>query len=565
MALQFDPELLRTIANLPNDQAANAAKMQEAAQRAQLAPLQLQNLQQQTQEGQLNIQNAQAAQARAQLDQQHGQMIAQIFHETQTPDGQIDYDKAVPKILTIPNLNPASAKAYTDILSTERQGQASKATIAGEQAKTASENFSLSEKQQAKATKDAAYADWLDQNKLPKNGLNEQKFTRIYENAAAPPLKLSPGDTVAPPGTGQDATFTAPVKPKFEQKVGTLNGKPVTANYDPATGKVTDASGVDITAAFQPKEAQPSEFEATLADFSKHPELVAQFGSGPIGFDKYKAGQKLEQAAAGRTQVLNSLLPPEGETANPVAKAIAEYRLPPISPRSMATPAGAELMKQVMAANPEYDGTQFPNRSATRKAFTTGTQGQQINAMNTVIGHMDQMTSAIDALNHGNFTPGNAAYDWVRTTFGSSAVTNFDNIKGAVAGELGKVLKGVVTEGEIARVEKNIRDSGSPDQLRGAIDTNIPIIGSKLAALDYQYHQAMGAKDPFSALSPDSEAVLTKHGFDPAHPTLGKGATGGARANPLSVTTTDGMVHTFKDAASADGFTKAARAAGLLK
>ncbi len=357
-----------------------------------------------------------------------------------------------------------------------------------------------------------------------------QALGRLTALAGGPrPVKLfnaPEGSTTFDENRPAAPPIVTPPKQPMEEKIADswIAEHPVTNGHPSTLADFNEAN----------KSLKPSEFEATLADFGKHPELVKKFGAGPIGFDKYKAAQRLDQAAAGRAQILSSLAPAAGEIASPEAKAIAEYRLPPISPRSMATPAGKLLMDQVMAANPEYDGTQFPNRSATRKAFTSGTQGQQIIAMNTVLGHMDQMGPAIDALNHGNFVPGNEAYDTVRTMFGSNAVTNFDNIKGAVAGELGKVLKGVVTDAEINRVDKNIRDAGSPDQLRGAIDTNIPLIGSKLAALDYQYHQAMGAKDPFSALSPDSQAVLTKHGFDPAHPTLTKAAGSPTAAKPIT-------------------------------
>jgi hypothetical protein len=205
---------------------------------------------------------------------------------------------------------------------------------------------------------------------------------------------------------------------------------------------------------------------------------------------------------------------------------IAAYDEDPAKVTTMRSGQREKVMQWVNQYNPEYKADQFAIRRPTRQAFTTGTQGQQINAMNTALGHLDQIGNVIDALNHGSFVPGNQAYDWLRTTFGSDAVTNFNNIKGAVAGELGKVLKGVVTEGEIERMDKNIRTAGSPEQLRGAIKTNIPIMGSKLAALNYQYHQAMGPNDPFSALSPDSKRVLTKWGFNPEHPEVG-GAGGG--------------------------------------
>ncbi len=102
------------------------------------------------------------------------------------------------------------------------------------------------------------------------------------------------GATIA---TGMDTT-------SYEPKAGLLDGKPANAGFDKETNRyfVADAAGKqqDVTARFIPKEAQPSEFESTLADFMKHPDLVKRFGPDRIGFDKYKAQQKLDEAAAGR-------------------------------------------------------------------------------------------------------------------------------------------------------------------------------------------------------------------------------------------------------------------------
>jgi hypothetical protein len=210
---------------------------------------------------------------------------------------------------------------------------------------------------------------------------------------------------------------------------------------------------------------------------------------------------------------------------NPTAAAIASYQIPPPSARSLAAPAGQMLMRQVLASNPEYDATQFPNRQKTRIAWTSGTQGQQINAMNTAIGHLDQMSDAVAALGNTDTRIVNEARNWLRTSFGDPAVTNFNTLKTALTGELASVLKRTgATDSEIKQVESTVAAQNSPAQLAGYIKTNIPIMGSKLSALNYQYHQAMGEKDPFQALSPESKGVLQKYGFDPNNPRLQSGA-----------------------------------------
>lgn len=203
---------------------------------------------------------------------------------------------------------------------------------------------------------------------------------------------------------------------------------------------------------------------------------------------------------------------------------IANYEEDPTKVASMRGGMREQLTQWVNQVNPEYDAGLFTNRAPTRKAFTTGTQGQQINAINTAIGHIDQITKLGEKLGNGKFVPGNEFYNWARTTFGSDAVTNFDTLKGALAGEVASVLaKSGATVSGIAEAEKNVRAASSPQQLAGYVKTLLPVMGSKLNALNYQYHQAMGENDSFSALSPEAKSILQKNGFNP-NDTLGAGA-----------------------------------------
>lgn len=205
--------------------------------------------------------------------------------------------------------------------------------------------------------------------------------------------------------------------------------------------------------------------------------------------------------------------------------------LPSLGRGKAAAAERLELLNVAAARHPNADiagnKIDWANRKKTLQAFTTGTQGQQINAMNTAIGHLDQLGGAIADLGNGDIRAVNSAKNWLKTEFGGSAdVTNFDTLKVAVSGELASVLKrSGATDREIEEVQKTLLSKNSPEQLAGYIRTQIPILGSKLAALNYQYHQAMGAQDPFSALSPDSKAILQKYGFNPDHPVLGGSAT----------------------------------------
>lgn len=207
---------------------------------------------------------------------------------------------------------------------------------------------------------------------------------------------------------------------------------------------------------------------------------------------------------------------------------IANYDEDPTKSVGMRSGNRDKITQWVNQVNPNYDASKFALRNPTRKAFTTGTQGQQINAINTAIGHIDQLTNLSSQLENGGFVPANKAWNTVRTMFGSDKVTNFDTLKDALAGEVSSVLaKGGATVSGIAEAKQHIKDSSSPTQLAGYVKTLVPVMGSKLAELDYQFKQAMGEGDSFSALSPESKRILAKHGFDPDHPTIGQGGGGG--------------------------------------
>lgn len=203
---------------------------------------------------------------------------------------------------------------------------------------------------------------------------------------------------------------------------------------------------------------------------------------------------------------------------DPQASMLATYQLPPVSSRMEADPKYAGLMARIHALNPDYDATQFANRSRTRQAFTTGTQGQQVNAMNTAMQHLDLLADAATALQNGSFTPGNALYNKVATAFGGPAPQSFDQIKHYLDGEIGNMVKkGAVTDKEMADQGATGGSTGSPQQIQTYLNNAIRITASKFNSLHYQAAQALGDRDPLvqSLLMPEAKAVLAKHGVNP--------------------------------------------------
>jgi hypothetical protein len=245
---------------------------------------------------------------------------------------------------------------------------------------------------------------------------------------------------------------------------------------------------------------------------------------------------------------------PDGTAAPPPvsasARAIAEYKMQPPSPRSRASGAGKAIMEQVLQANPSYDETQYPTRSAMRKAYTSGNQAQQLGALNTAIAHLGLMDDVAKAMDNGSFKPGNELYNKVRTLFGDSAVTNFEFARDIMSGELATAMKkSGATDIEIAKVSKSLDGASSPKQLADAVrKVAVPMIGGKARTFDEQYKAVMGDKDPFSVYTPSAKALLEKFGGDgtkPA-PVSGSGGKGGGPGAGAPMAPTVGSTVTYQ-------------------
>src|SRR5689334_13874864 len=225
-------------------------------------------------------------------------------------------------------------------------------------------------------------------------------------------------------------------------------------------------------------------------------------------------------------------------------KAIAEGRQAPITGFAMTRGPGAQIMNAVNHYDPQWSA----QRAEIRKAFTTGTDGKNIGALNTATVHLDQLSDAIQALNNGTFQPGNAAYNYFKTIFGKAPPTNYAALSAAVSGEMAAALKGNATDVEIATMKKNMNDAQSPEQGLGAIDTNLHILGAKMSTYQQRYSQQIPGDKVWSPVLPAARSVFVKHGFDPT------AATPPPSQGGIKVTDPNGGIHTFPDQASADRF-----------
>jgi hypothetical protein len=143
------------------------------------------------------------------------------------------------------------------------------------------------------------------------------------------------------------------------------------------------------------------------------------------------------------------------------------------------------------------------------KAFSTGKQGQQINAFNTAIDHLGTMDKLSDALQNGDIKAFNALGNVVARQTGQPAPTNFDAAKQIVTAE---IIKAVVASGggvtERQEAERNFAAANSPEALKGVMNTYKQLLGGQLKSLNLQYENTTGRKDFDKKLTPGAKSTL---------------------------------------------------------
>lgn len=229
-------------------------------------------------------------------------------------------------------------------------------------------------------------------------------------------------------------------------------------------------------------------------------------------------------------------------------KALAEGRMQFPSGFALRSPYWQNLLQAVAKYDPSFDAVNYNNRAKTRASFTSGKEAGQVNAINTVIGHLDNLSDAADALHNGNIQLFNRLGNAVSKATGSPKVTNFDTIKKAVSDEVTRVWRQAGgSEADVKAAQANLDSAGSPAQLHEAIATYGHLLESKLEALNDQYRQGMGT-DKVDMVTPKSQATLQKL----------EGRAGNQTAAGSVSVTAGGKTYTFPTQDQADAFKKAA-------
>jgi hypothetical protein len=263
------------------------------------------------------------------------------------------------------------------------------------------------------------------------------------------------------------------VAPSYEAKDILYNGKPMKANYESHTGAYTDPmTGGTLTGDIQP----------------------------------YSPADNTEITDKDRSELM------------PLAKAIVEGRATPSALTNTRGSRKEKLARLAAEIDPSFDLSMASQRGAIRRDFTTGNSAKALTSLNTVIGHLDTLNAASDALDNTNFPKFNSLENYLKKNTGKADVQKFTAAKNLVDSELGKVAQGsgVVTNEEREQFSRNLGAASSPAQVKGVIATYVDLMKSRTDSLKSNWEQAMpGVSTPIPVLNNHSRVVLKKYGYNP--------------------------------------------------
>lgn len=254
-------------------------------------------------------------------------------------------------------------------------------------------------------------------------------------------------------------------------------------------------------------------------------------GKGPTDFAKWKA------SLAPRAQIDVQMSgggkggPLTDATVDALAAPGAKLKLSDVLPARAPLQVRQAAINQVQAKYPDFATSAYDIEKGVEKDFTSGGYSQQLNSINRARNHMGTFLKLAQAMDNGDVKIINSASNFFKTQLGSSAPGNLQIAKQAFASEVGKSFAGAnVTLHDREELDASIDKASSWTQLSDAAKTADELLAGAQKALKQTHDAGIQGKANF-----------------------GQESQGG-----VTVTDPRGVVHTFKDQASADRFKQAA-------
>ncbi len=368
---------------------------------------------------------------------------------------------------------------------------------------------------------------------------NEIARAQLGQREKKPPTTI----TLRDPQTGKNkvwgwneetGAFDIPVgeeagkETNWEHISGTVNGEAKTGWRDRSTRRIVDSQGNDITDTFV--VGAPTKEGTTTPELMKRALRVGSSLEQPGDQEAKDILKGLEDRSIrmrppNANQAMPAVPPLTGNTVEerlnsvpanirPLVKALINYQRVPVGGFATKDPMWKQAVLYAYQVDPAYDEKEFTTRNRMMIAYTSGPPSREINAINTVLGHVGVLDNAIDALNNGDLKRLNALANFLKVETGNDAVTTFNAIVNRVGPELTRSYVG--TGGEHAEREINKSDfdpSRGPRQLKSATAITTKLLTSKIGSLGNQWKNTM-KRDDFASkfISPEAQAVIDRLG-----------------------------------------------------
>lgn len=233
---------------------------------------------------------------------------------------------------------------------------------------------------------------------------------------------------------------------------------------------------------------------------------LAGKGAAPVGPSVYNGpdGKPL-----GGADLLKAL--PTDDQAK--VQAIVEGRMSlPTTGYAAKSPQVQRLIALVSQVDPTYEQGNAQARAKMLNNYGGGKIGDNINSLNTAIGHLGDLSTASDQLQNGN----SPAMNWLKnawaTQTGKSGPGNYDAAANLVAEEMTRVYRGSGgAEADIKRLLADVNGSRSPAQINGTLAQIAKMVQSKVQSNQQQFDNTMGpiAGGGRKFLSDQSQGILS--------------------------------------------------------
>lgn len=207
-------------------------------------------------------------------------------------------------------------------------------------------------------------------------------------------------------------------------------------------------------------------------------------------------------------------IPPQVEQQ---AKAMVEGRAPYPSGMMLKQPIYQQALALAQQKDPEYDSATAPARASTYKKFTSGKSADELNALNTSLGHYDSLMSAWKKLDNGDYPIINSVKNKGSKAIGKGEISAFNQARDLLAPELIKAYGASHSVTETERFKENFDPNASPEQQKAVLNMGADLMQSKIQSLQDSYERGMGTVNGFDKISkigPKGVATLKALGLD---------------------------------------------------